>query len=78
MKIETKYNPGQELYIIDGSSIVTKRVTKVTVEKSVYTEGEPLITYYFENLTSSSYRYESEVSDTVEGLILLHAKLAHL
>ena len=77
MKIETKYNLGQELYIIDDSSITMGRVTKISIEHSVLFEknNTPLIIYYIDG--SRLQRYESEVAGSVEGLIRIHAKLAH-
>lgn len=73
MTITTKFNPGQDVLIVRDSSIHWATITKVVVEKSAHTQGEPLITYYFEAQGTGRnelYRYESEVAETADDLVL--------
>ena len=77
MKIETKYDVGQELYFLSDSTVRKECVTKITVEASpLFTASTGLlILYYFGD---NVYHYESELAPTLEKLIRIHAKLAHL
>jgi len=77
MKIETKYDVGQELYFLSDSTVRKKCITKITVEASPLYAAPTgsLILYYFGD---NVYHYESELAPTVGELIRVHAKLAHL
>ena len=72
MTITTQFDAGEEVFIINNSSVTKAVISKVNTEKNSFTKGEPLITYHFNNPDGSNrefYRYESEVAGTVAELI---------
>lgn len=70
MTINTQFNPGQEVYFIDGNTIKKLPILKVEISilcRSNKSKEEPLIIYYFND---NIYKYESEIAANTEDLIL--------
>lgn len=72
MTINTKYDAGQDVYILNNSNVVKSTIMRVTTEKSFYNDGDTLIMYYFarpDGMVGEIYRYENEVGATITELI---------
>lgn len=72
MTINTKYDAGQDVYILNNSNVVKATIMRVTTEKSFYNDGDTLIMYYFarpDGMVGEIYRYENEVGATITELI---------
>ena len=76
MTINTKYDAGQDVYILNNSNVVKATIERVTVrvtaEKSCSFVGAGLIMYYFarpDGMVGEIYRYENEVGSTITELI---------
>jgi hypothetical protein len=76
MKVNTEFEIGEEVFIINFNSVMKLKITKILVEqKTGDVSNDPLVTYEFDNLRSgvndggTNYRYENEVGRTVAELI---------
>jgi len=73
MTINTKYDAGQDVYILNNSNVVKATIIRVTAEKSRSSfVGAGLIMYYFarpDGMVGEIYRYENEVGSTITELI---------
>lgn len=72
MTINTKYDAGQDVYILNNSNVVKSTIMRVTTEKSFYNDGDTLIMYYFarpDGMVGEIYRYENGVGATITELI---------
>ena len=68
MKIETRFNVGDEVYMLHDNRVVCKIVKTI----STFIHGgtsEPILKYGFETCNGRIEKYESEVFDTKEKLL---------
>ena len=71
MKIETKFEPGDDAYYMEDNHIVKGTVKKIeiTIEQNIYHEPEILIYYTITKRNTSRHMHESELFVSVEEIL---------